>query len=215
MDVILLERISKLGQMGDTVRVRDGFARNYLLPTGRALRANAANQTRFESEKAQLVARNEERKSDAKGVAETLQGKSFIVVRQAGETGQLYGSVSTRDIAELLSEDGYKVGRNEIELNQPIKTVGLHAISIALHPEVEVAISINVARSRDEAERQSRGEDLTSADAIYGVDDEEEEDFEEETDAETILQTDSTAAAAEADVERIDTLEEENVTPAD
>ncbi len=214
MDVILLERISKLGQMGDTVRVRDGFARNYLLPTGRALRANAANQDRFESEKAQLVARNEERKSDAKGVAETLQGKSFIVVRQAGETGQLYGSVSTRDIAELLAEDGYKVGRNEIELNQPIKTVGLHAITIALHPEVEVEISINVARSRDEAERQAKGEDLTSADAIYGVDDEEEEEFDEETDPDTDSETDSTAVPAEAEADRIDPLEEDNVTPA-
>ena len=213
MDVILLERISRLGQMGDTVRVRDGFARNYLLPTGRALRANAANQTRFESEKAQLVARNEERKTDAKGVAESLQGKSFIVVRQAGETGQLYGSVSTRDIAELLSEDGYKVGRNEIELNQPIKTVGVHPITIALHPEVEVEISINVARSRDEAERQARGEDLTSADAIYGAD-EDDEDFEEETDPDTILETDSALAAAGDDAQRVDTFEDENVAPA-
>ena len=205
MDVILLERISRLGQMGDTVRVRDGFARNYLLPTGRALRANAANQTRFENEKAQLVARNEERKTDAKGVAETLQGKSFIVVRQAGETGQLYGSVSTRDVAELLAADGYKVGRNEIELNQPIKTVGVHAITIALHPEVEVEISVNVARSRDEAERQARGEDLTSADAIYGIDEEEEELGEEDDDADAALEGDNATEAADA-------AEEENVT---
>ena len=212
MDIILLERISRLGQMGDTVRVRDGFARNYLLPSGRALRANAANQARFESEKAQLVARNEERKSDAKGVGETLQGKIFIVVRQAGETGQLYGSVSTRDIAELLAADGYKVGRNEIELNQPIKTVGLHAISIALHPEVSVEISINVARSRDEAERQSRGEDLTSADAIYGVDEEEEEGIEEETDGEAELEADSMAVSSDA--ESSDTSDGKNVTPA-
>ena len=205
MDVILLERISRLGQMGDTVRVRDGFARNFLLPTGRALRANAANQTRFENEKAQLVARNEERKTDAKVIAETLQGKSFIVVRQAGETGQLYGSVSTRDIAELLAADGYKVGRNEIELNQPIKTVGLHAITISLHPEVDVEISVNVARSRDEAERQARGEDLTSADAIYGVD-EDETELDEETDPDAIIEGD--------EGDDTDALADEAVTPS-
>lgn len=178
MDVILLERIAKLGQMGDTVKVRDGFARNYLLPTGRALRANDANRARFEAEKSQLVARNEERKGEAKGVAATLEGKRFVVVRSAGETGQLYGSVSTRDIAEILAGEGFKVGRNEIQLNEPIKRIGLHAISIALHAEVEVEISINVARSPDEAERQARGEELTSADAIYGID--EEESFDEE-----------------------------------
>ncbi|MEF2551814.1 50S ribosomal protein L9 [Aurantimonas sp. A2-1-M11] len=180
MDVILLERIAKLGQMGDTVKVRDGFARNYLLPSGRALRANEGNAARFEAQKDQLIARNEERKSEAQGVASSLDGKSFIVVRQAGETGQLYGSVSTRDIADLLAADGFKVGRNDIQLNQPIKTIGVHPITIALHPEVDVSITINVARSQDEAQRQARGEDLTSADAIYGI--EEEEEFAEDED---------------------------------
>ncbi|WP_102957899.1 50S ribosomal protein L9 [Mangrovicella endophytica] len=179
MDVILLERIGKLGQMGDTVRVRDGFARNYLLPTGRALRANEANRARFESQKSQLIARNEERRNEAQSVAETLNGKTFVVVRSAGETGQLYGSVSTRDISDLLKAEGYKVARNEVELNQPIKTIGLHTITIALHAEVEVEIKVNIARSPDEAERQARGEDLTSAAAIYGTDEDEDEGFDE------------------------------------
>ncbi|MEC5290663.1 50S ribosomal protein L9 [Aurantimonas sp. C2-6-R+9] len=184
MDVILLERIAKLGQMGDTVKVRNGFARNFLLPTGRALRANDANRARFEAEKSQLVARNEERKGEAKSVAATLEGKRFVVVRSAGETGQLYGSVSTRDIADILAGEGFKVGRNEIQLNEPIKRIGLHPITIALHAEVEVEISINVARSPDEAERQARGEELTSADAIYGLDEEESFDDEEQEDGE-------------------------------
>ena len=170
MEVILLERIARLGQMGETVKVRDGYARNYLLPTGRALRSNAANQARFEAQKAQLLQRNEERKGEARGVAETLEGRSFIVVRSAGETGQLYGSVSTRDIADILAAQDYKVGRNQVELNNPIKTIGLHTVSISLHPEVVVGIQLNIARSPDEAERQARGESLTSADAIYGAD---------------------------------------------
>ncbi|MAU98207.1 MAG: 50S ribosomal protein L9 [Fulvimarina sp.] len=170
MEVILLERIARLGQMGETVKVRDGYARNYLLPTGRALRSNAANQARFEAQKAQLLQRNEERKTEARGVAETLEGRSFIVVRSAGETGQLYGSVSTRDIADILAAQDYKVGRNQVELNNPIKTIGLHTVSISLHPEVVVGIQLNIARSPDEAERQARGESLTSADAIYGAD---------------------------------------------
>lgn len=170
MDVILLERISRLGQMGDVVKVRDGFARNFLLPQGKALRANDANRKRFESERAQLEARNAERKSDASKVSEKLDGKSFIVVRSAGETGQLYGSVSTRDIAELLLADGYQVGRNQVELNNPIKAIGLTKVKIALHPEVIVTVTLNIARTADEAERQARGEDLTSAEAIYGED---------------------------------------------
>ncbi|MEF2070994.1 50S ribosomal protein L9 [Consotaella aegiceratis] len=178
MEVILLERIAKLGQMGETVKVRDGYARNYLLPTGRALRANDANRARFEAEKTQLIARNEERRGEAQEIAEQLNGKHFIVVRSAGETGQLYGSVSTRDISDLLKQEGFAVGRNQVELNSPIKTIGLHRVLIALHPEVEVTIQLNVARSQDEAERQARGEDLTSAEAIYGVE-EEEEDLEE------------------------------------
>ncbi len=170
MDVILLERIAKLGHMGDVVKVKDGYARNFLLPSGKALRANAANKQRFEAERAQLEARNDERKTEASKVAETLDGKSFIVVRAAGETGQLYGSVATRDIAELLAEEGFTVGRNQVNLNTPIKAIGLSEVTIALHPEVEVTVTLNVARSSDEAERQARGEDLTSAEAIYGED---------------------------------------------
>jgi large subunit ribosomal protein L9 len=170
MEVILLERISRLGQMGDTVRVKDGFARNFLLPQGKALRANEANKQKFESQRAQLEARNLERKSEAQAVAEKLDGKSFIVVRSAGETGQLYGSVSTRDIAELVTAEGFSVNRNQVELNHPIKTIGITNVAIALHPEVEVTVSLNIARSAEEAERQAQGEDLTSAEAIYGED---------------------------------------------
>ena len=170
MDVILLERISRLGQMGDTVKVKDGFARNFLLPQGKALRANEANKKKFEGQRAQLEARNLERKSEAATVAEKLDGMSFVAVRSAGETGQLYGSVSTRDIAELLAAEGFDVARNQVELNQPIKAIGLTNVAIALHPEVEVTITLNVARSADEAERQAKGEDLTSAEAIYGED---------------------------------------------
>ncbi|MGV0818898.1 50S ribosomal protein L9 [Martelella sp. AMO21009] len=170
MDVILLERIAKLGQMGETVKVRDGYARNYLLPTGRALRANAANKARFEAERAVLEARNLERKNEAQKVADVLEGKSFIAVRAAGETGQLYGSVAARDVVEILAEEGFNVGRNQVELHAPIKTVGLHNVALHLHAEVEITIELNVARTKEEAERQAKGEDLTSADAIYGVD---------------------------------------------
>ncbi|CDZ56131.1 MULTISPECIES: 50S ribosomal protein L9 [Neorhizobium] len=170
MQVILLERVPKLGQMGETVKVRDGFARNYLLPLGKALRSNEANKKRFESERATLEARNLERKGEAAKVAEVLDGKSFIVVRAAGETGQLYGSVAARDIVEALAAEGFTIGRNQVDLNTPIKEIGLHKVSLHLHAEVEVSIELNVARSAEEASRQSQGESLTSADAIYGVD---------------------------------------------
>jgi len=163
MEIILLERIATLGQMGDVVRVKDGFARNYLLPQGKALRANDGNRKRFESERHQLEARNLERKSEAEKIAEKLGGKSFVVVRQAGETGQLYGSVSTRDVADVLEAAGFTVARTQIALNQPIKTIGLHEISIALHPDVDTRITVNVARSDEEAARQAKGEDLTQA----------------------------------------------------
>jgi large subunit ribosomal protein L9 len=170
MDVILLERISKLGQMGETVKVRDGFARNYLLPLGKALRANEANKKRFEAERATLEARNLERKGEAETVAEALAGKSFIVVRSAGETGQLYGSVAARDIVDILAAEGFNIGRNQVDLNTPIKAIGLHPVTLHLHAEVEIEVELNVARSAEEAERQAKGESLTSADAIYGVD---------------------------------------------
>lgn len=170
MQVILLERISKLGQMGETVKVKDGFARNFLLPQGKALRANETNKKKFEGQRAQLEARNLERKNEAQKIADELDGKTFVVVRSAGETGQLYGSVSTRDISDIVTEEGFSVGRNQVELNQPIKTIGLTNVAIALHPEVEVTITLNIARSADEAERQARGETLDSAEAIYGDD---------------------------------------------
>jgi large subunit ribosomal protein L9 len=161
MQVILLERIAKLGQMGDEVRVRDGFARNFLLPQGKALRATAEARKRFESQRADLEARNLALRSDAEKAAEKLNGQVFVVIRQAGETGQLYGSVSTRDIAEIAGQDGFHIGRSQIELNHPIKTIGMHEVSVALHPEVDVTIIVNVARSTAEAERQASGEDLT------------------------------------------------------
>ena len=175
MDVILLERIAKLGQMGDTVTVKDGYARNFLLPQGKALRANKANMAHFESQRAHLEARNLERKSEAEAVSERLSGNTYVAVRSAGETGQLYGSVAARDIVATLEEEGFSVGRSQIELRAPIKIIGLHNVIIALHPEVEAEITMNVARSEDEAVRQAAGEDLTSRDA-FDDDDEAEED---------------------------------------
>jgi large subunit ribosomal protein L9 len=161
MEVILLERIAKLGQMGDVVRVKDGFARNYLLPQGKALRATGANKSKFETMKAELQARNLAAKGDAGKLAAKLDGKSFNTLRQASEVGQLYGSVTPRDIAGLLNDAGYDVGRSQIALNVPIKTIGSHKVPVLLHPEVEVTITIHVARSADEAERLARGEDIT------------------------------------------------------
>jgi large subunit ribosomal protein L9 len=162
MEVILLERVAKLGQMGDVVRVKDGFARNFLLPKGKALRATKDNRAKFESIKSQLEARSLELKGDAGQVAEKLDGQSFVVLRQASDTGQLYGSVSPRDLADILTGGGFSVNRSQIALNAPIKAIGLHKVPIALHPEVEVTITINVARSADEAERLARGEDVTA-----------------------------------------------------
>jgi large subunit ribosomal protein L9 len=170
MEVILLERIAKLGQIGDVVRVRHGFARNFLLPQGKALRATDQNRAKFETMKGDLEARNLEQKSEAERVHQSLDGQSFILIRQAGETGQLYGSVSGRDIAGALLIGGFKVDRRQIVLNTPIKSIGLHKVAVALHAEVEVVVIVNVARSDDEAGRQARGEDLT-----VRRDDEEEE----------------------------------------
>lgn len=166
MEVILLERVAKLGQMGETVRVRDGFGRNYLLARGKALRATEENKKRFDTQRAQLEARNLELKSEAESVAETLNGHSVVILRQSGESGVLYGSVSTRDIAEALVADGFTVERSQITLNAPIKTLGLHSVPVVLHPEVAVSISINVARSAEEAERQVRGENVTAREAF-------------------------------------------------
>jgi large subunit ribosomal protein L9 len=163
MQVILLERIGRLGQMGDVVTVKDGFARNFLLPQGKALRATEANRKRFERERAQLEARDLELKGEAQAVAAKLDGKSFIVIRQAGDTGQLYGSVSTRDIAEAVTEGGFTVERRQVMLDRPIKTLGLHQLRVQLHAEVEPHITVNVARSPDEAAKQARGEDVSRA----------------------------------------------------
>ncbi len=161
MEVILLERVARLGQMGDVVRVRDGYARNFLLPQGKALRANEASRKRFERDKTQLEAHNLEARKEAEAVAEKLSGQSFTVLRQAGETGQLYGSVSTRDIADVAATGGFTIERSQVRLDRAIKAIGLHEVMITLHPEVEVPITVNVARSADEAERQARGEDVT------------------------------------------------------
>ena len=158
MEVILLERVAKLGQMGDVVRVKDGFARNFLLPRGKALRATADNKKRFEEMKSELQTKNLEAKGGAEKLAATLDGKSITVIRQASETGQLYGSVSTRDIASLL---GASVSRSQVALNAPIKSIGQYKVPLALHPEVETNVTVIVARSADEAERIARGEDVT------------------------------------------------------
>ncbi len=162
MDVILLERIAKLGQMGETVRVKDGFARNFLLPRGKALRATANNKKYFETQRAQLEARNLEQKKEAEKIHAELDGKTFVVIRQAGETGQLYGSVATRDIADAITAGGISVNRNQVVLITPIKNIGMHAVPVHLHAEVDAKITLNVARSPEEAERQARGEALTT-----------------------------------------------------
>jgi large subunit ribosomal protein L9 len=163
MDVILLERVAKLGQMGEVVRVKDGFARNYLLPKGKALRASEANRARFETMKIDLEARNLQQRGEAEKVAEKLNGQSFTVLRQAAEGGQLYGSVTPRDLVGLITEKGFAVERSQIVLNMPIKMIGMYKVPVSLHPEVEVTVSVIVARSADEAERLQRGEDITVA----------------------------------------------------
>ncbi len=158
MDVILLERVAKLGQMGETVRVRDGYGRNFLLPRGKALRATEANKNRFSDQRAQLEARNLDAKNEAASVAARLDGTSYVLIRQAGESGSLYGSVSARDVVTSLSEEGFTVDKGQVVINSPIKTLGLYTLNVTLHPEVEAKITVNVARSQEEAERQARGE---------------------------------------------------------
>tara|TARA_R100000365_G_scaffold616_2_gene2082 strand:+ start:559 stop:1170 length:612 start_codon:yes stop_codon:yes gene_type:complete len=199
MKVILLERVGRMGTIGDEVTVKDGFARNFLLPQGKALRASEANRAKFEAERQTIEARNAERRSEAEKNAASLDGKTIVMVRQAGETGQLYGSVSARDIADALLADGEKVERNQVDLEGPIKTVGLHEVALNLHAEVAVKITVNVARSSDEAERQAAGENLARKD----YNDEEEEfvslaDMEDEDyDA-----TQNEAATAAEEIER-------------
>ncbi|HVV27255.1 MAG TPA: 50S ribosomal protein L9 [Rhizomicrobium sp.] len=160
MQVILLERVEKLGQMGDEVRVKDGFARNFLLPKKKALRATKANREYFQAQKAQLEARNLERRKEAEAVARKLDGQSFVLIRQAGDRGQLYGSVSPRDVADAMEKGGFTVDRHQVSISQAIKQIGLFTIPVVLHPEVKVNVTVNVARSEDEAERQARGENV-------------------------------------------------------
>lgn len=161
MQVILLQRIGSLGQMGDVVTVKDGYARNFLLPQKKALRATKENLAHFETQRAQLEANNLEHKKEAEAVAAKLEGKVFTAIRSAGDTGQLYGSVSTRDIADAITAGGFTVDRRQVVLDRPIKTLGLHDATVALHPEVLVKVTLNVARSEEEAEKQARGEDVT------------------------------------------------------
>lgn len=170
MEVILLERVPKLGQMGEVVRVRDGYGRNFLLARGKALRATEDNRKKFESQKLELETRNLELKAEADSIAEHLDGAGVIMLRQSGESGVLYGSVSTRDIAEALTRDGFTVNRSQITLNAPIKTLGLHTVPVVLHPEVAVTITVNIARSYEEADRQAAGENVTAREE-FDIDD--------------------------------------------
>ncbi len=160
MEIILLERVAKLGQMGDVVKVKDGYARNFLLPQGKALRANAANIARFETDKAQLEARNLETRKEAETLSERLDGQSFIVIRSASDGGALYGSVTTRDVADAATENGFSVDKRQVVLQGAIKELGLHPVTIRLHPEVEATVSVNVARSAEEAELQAAGKSI-------------------------------------------------------
>ncbi|EJW11894.1 LSU ribosomal protein L9p [Rhodovulum sp. PH10] len=187
MQVILLERVGKHGQMGDVIRVRDGFARNFLLPQGKALRATKENLEKFEGMKVQLEARNLERKAEAEKVGTRLDGQTFTVLRQAADSGQLYGSVTTRDIAHMLVDAGFTVDRSQVAINAPIKVVGAHKVPLALHPDLEIVITLNVARNADEAERIARGEDVTAR-----------RDFDEE---EAEAEVEAMFATSEEDVE--------------
>jgi len=169
MQIILLERIAKLGQMGDVVSVKDGYARNFLLPSGKALRANKENLAHFEKERAQLEARNLEQKTEAEAVKAKLDGENVVIIRQSSETGRLYGSVNTRDIATALTEKGFSINRQQVTLDMPIKTLGLFTTAIVLHPEVLANVTINVARTEDEAVRQARGENVIDEKADAGA----------------------------------------------
>ncbi|MDI1346009.1 MAG: 50S ribosomal protein L9 [Pseudolabrys sp.] len=214
MEVILLERVGKLGQMGDVVRVKDGYARNFLLPRGKALRANADNKSKFEGMKAELQTQSLERKGEAGKLAAKVDGKTFVVIRQASETGQLFGSVSTRDIATLISTEGAVINRTAVELNAPIKSIGQYKVPLALHPDVEVSVTVIVARSEAEAERIGRGEDVTvrredaedaeaeaeaakaRAEALFEAESEEAEDAAVEATAEAAAEGDAKPAKA-------------------
>lgn len=203
MEVILLERIERLGQMGDLVKVKDGYARNFLLPKNKALRATEANRARFETERAQLEARNLEHKKEAEAVQGKVDGSSFTIIRQAGEAGQLYGSVSTRDIAAEVSEGGVSVTRNQVILDTPIKVLGLHTVRVVLHPEVQAEVTINVARTEEEAERQARGEDVTV---------EQDETDQETLDAAEVFEDEERARQAADELQESDDDSEDDAT---
>lgn len=162
VELVLLQRVEKLGQMGDVVKVKPGYARNFLLPQKKALRANKENLARFEQERVRLEAENLKRREEAERIAERVGGLTVVVIRQAGESGSLYGSVSTRDISEACSEAGLSIARQQVVLEHPIKTLGLSTVRVSLHPEVSISVTVNVARSVEEAERQARGEQVTS-----------------------------------------------------
>ncbi len=163
MKLILLERVEKLGAIGDVVTVKDGFARNFLLPRQKALRATSANQAVFEAQRAQIEARNAENRAEAERRGQRLDGSTYVLIRQAGESGQLYGSVSARDVSDVAQAQGDRVERNQVVLETPIKTLGVHTVKVRLHPEVTVTVSVNIARSPDEAERQARGENVIAS----------------------------------------------------
>ncbi|MEX2519767.1 MAG: 50S ribosomal protein L9 [Paracoccaceae bacterium] len=191
MDVVLLERVEKLGQMGDVVAVKNGFARNFLLPKGKALRATKRNMERFESERAQLEARNLDLKKEAEAVAAKLDGQIFVAIRQASDGGSLYGSVNSRDIADLATEGGFTLARTQIVLSTPVKDLGLHDIRVVLHPEVSATITLNVARSADEAELQAQGKSIQELRA--------EEDAAEAFDVAQLFEDDEDAEAIAED----------------
>jgi len=213
MKVILLERVGRYGSIGNEVEVKNGFARNFLLPQGKALRATEANRTKFETQRVAIEKRNDERKEEAAGIAAGLNGHSIVMVRQAAETGQLYGSVSSRDISEALIADGFNVLRSQVDLTNAIKEVGLHEVALTLHAEVAINVSINVARSADEAERQATGEDLK----IVSYDDEEEvvtadvfEDEAKERDNDDDAEAEEAEEVAEAEEAEENTEDESN-----
>ena len=199
MEIVLLERVAKLGQMGDVVNVKDGFARNFLLPQGKALRATEGNLKRFEEDRAQLEARNLETRKEAEALGEKLDGESFVVIRAAAESGALYGSVTTRDVADVATEGGFTIERSQIVLNKPIKDLGLHEMTVSLHPEVDVTISVNVARTPEEAELQASGKSIQDLRA--------EADAEADFDIAELFDDVGAAAALEDDAENEDLVE--------
>jgi large subunit ribosomal protein L9 len=210
MEVILLERIGKLGHMGEVVKVKDGYARNFLLPNAKALRATANNKAKFERDRSMLEAKNAATKALAETEAKAIEGKSFVIIRQAGESGQLYGSVSSRDVAEAAAAAGSTVNKNHIHIAAPIKSIGIYTVQVGLHPEVYVPVTVNVARSADEAAAQSRGDDLTASGATERAEmraaaealfEEAQAEVAAEEDAAPVSKTQPKAKAKKADIE--------------